>query len=60
VAVPDQAHHVGVDHRQLVQGLVDDENGERLVNGVVLGRQLEVLDGQERPERGAPGNVDGG
>src|SRR5207248_7024988 len=42
-AVPDQAHYLSVDRRQLVQGPVDGEDGERLVHGVVLGRQLEVL-----------------
>ena len=58
-AVPDQAHHISVDRRELVEGLVDGQDRERLVNGVVLGRQLEVLDGQERPGRGAPGDVVG-
>src|ERR1700735_2733968 len=31
-AVPDQAYHVAVDRRQLVEGLVDGENRERLVD----------------------------
>src|SRR5271154_3612729 len=58
-AVPDQAHHISVDRRELVEGLVDGEDRERLGDGVVLGRQLEVLDGQQRPGRRAPGNVVG-
>src|SRR6185437_2631046 len=31
-----------------------------LIDAVVLGRQLEILDRQERPGRGTPGDVDGG
>src|SRR6516162_8817808 len=38
-AVPDQTHHVAVDRRQLVEGLVDGQDRERLINAVVLGRQ---------------------
>src|ERR1700728_5106781 len=38
-AVPDQAHHIGVDRRELVEGLVDGKDRERLVDAVVLGRQ---------------------
>jgi len=45
-AVPDQSHHIAVDRRQFVEGLVDGEHRERLINAVVLGWQLEVLDGQ--------------
>src|ERR1035438_1047888 len=42
-AVPDQAHHISVDRRELVESLIDGEHCERLINGVVLGRELEVL-----------------
>jgi len=59
-AVSDQAHHISVDRRELVQGLIDGEHGKRLVDGVVLGRELEVLNRQQRPGRGAPGDVVGG
>src|SRR5271165_3627411 len=58
-AVSDQAHHVGVDRRQFVEGLVDGHDGESLINAVVLGWQLEVLDRQERPGRGTAGDVVG-
>src|SRR5437879_5000973 len=34
-AVSHEAHHVAVDRRQLVEGLVDGEDRERLVDGVV-------------------------
>ena len=37
-AVPDQAHHISVDRRELVQGLVYGQDRERLINGVILGR----------------------
>src|SRR5690348_17320560 len=58
-AVPDQAHYVSVDRRELIESLVDGECGEGVIDGVVLGWQLEVLDGQERPGRGTPGDVVG-
>jgi hypothetical protein len=58
-AVSDQAHHVAVDRGQLVKGLVYGHDRERLVDRVVLGRQLEVLDGEQGPRRRTPGDVVG-
>jgi len=53
-AVSDQAHHISVDRRELAESLIDGEHRERLINGVVLGRQLEVLNRQQRPGRRPP------